>query len=100
MSSLSAHEAAAYLGVTKETLYAYVSRGLVSSERTAGRARRYPLSSLDELKARRARRDDPASGTLLWGVQPIESSLTLIEDDRLYYRGRDAVELSRTAGLE
>jgi citrate synthase len=100
MSSLSADDAAAYLGVTKETLYAYVSRGLVSSERTGGRARRYPVASLDELKARRAGRDDPAAGTLLWGIQPIESTLTLIEDDRLYYRGHDAVELSRTAALE
>jgi citrate synthase len=101
MSSLSADDAAAYLGVSKQTLYAYVSRGLVTSEPTATRERRYPRWSLDELKARREQRHDPAAaGTLLWGVQPIESSLMLVEGDRMYYRGLDAVELARTRTYE
>jgi citrate synthase len=101
MSSLSADDAAAYLGVSKKTLYAYVSRGLLSSEPTATRERRYPRWSLDELKARRAERREPASaGTLRWGVQPIESALMLVEGDRLYYRGLDAVELARTRTYE
>lgn len=101
MSSLSADDAAAYLGVSKKTLYAYVSRGLVSSEPTATRERRYPRWSLDELKARRAERREPASaGTLRWGVHPIESALMLVEGDRLYYRGLDAVELARTRTYE
>lgn len=100
MSSLNADEAAAYLGVSKETLYAYVSRGLVESEPSSGRARRYPLASLDELKIRRARRAEPTSGSVLTGVQPIESALMLRDDHGLYYRGVDAVELSRTSSLE
>ncbi|HVU77726.1 MAG TPA: citrate synthase [Gaiellaceae bacterium] len=101
MSSLSADDAAAYLGVSKQTLYAYVSRGLVSSEPTATRERRYPRWSLDELKARRAGRHEPAAaGMLLWGVQPIESALLLVEGDRMYYRGLDAVELARTRTYE
>lgn len=100
MTSLSADDAASYLGVSKQTLYAYVSRGLVDSEPSRGRAKRYPLSSLDELKARRERRSDPSTGTLLWGVQPIESALMLADDGRLYYLGLDAIELSRTRSLE
>lgn len=100
MSSLSADDAAAYLGVSKKTLYAYVSRGLVSSEPTATRERRYPRWALDELKARRAERHEPAAATLKWGVQPIESALMLVEDDRIYYRGLDAVELARTRTYE
>jgi citrate synthase len=100
MSSLSAEEAADYLGISKRTLYAYVSRGLVASEPSPGRQRRYPLWSLDELKARRAERRDPAAGALRWGTPVLESALTLIDRGRLFYRGRDAVELSRSATFE
>ncbi|HEX7083524.1 MAG TPA: citrate synthase family protein [Gaiellaceae bacterium] len=102
-TSLTADEAAAYLGVSRATLYAYVSRGLVASEPgddPARRARRYPRASLDRLKAQRAERRDPASGALRWGAPVLESALTLIRDGRLFYRGRDACELSRTATLE
>jgi citrate synthase len=100
MSSLNAAEAADYLGVSKRTLYAYVSRGLVVSERAAGRARRYPRWSLEELKARRAERRDPGAGALRWGTPVLESALTLIDRGRLFYRGLDAVELSRNATFE
>jgi citrate synthase len=100
MDSLNAEEAAAYLAVSRRTLYAYVSRGLVVSEPAAGRERRYPLWSLDELRARRADRRDPAAGALRWGTPLLESALTLIDRDRLFYRGRDAVELSRHATFE
>jgi citrate synthase len=100
MESLSANEAAEYLGVSRRTLYAYVSRGLVVSEATAGRDRRYPRWSLDELKARRADRREPAEGALRWGTPVLESALTLIDSERLFYRGRDAVELSRAMSFE
>jgi citrate synthase len=102
---LSAGEAAAYLGVSRSTLYAYVSRGLIVSEPEPGstRSHRYPRSSLDALKARRERRRDPvlkAHGALSWGTPLLDSALTLIADGRLWYRGLDAVELSRTATFE
>jgi citrate synthase len=100
MSSFSAEEAAHYLGVSKRTLYAYVSRGLLVSGPAAGRERRYPLWSLDELKARRAERREPAAAALRWGTPVLESALTLIDRGRLFYRGRDAVELSRNATFE
>ena len=100
MSSLSADEAAAYLGVSKRTLYAYVSRGLLVSEPAAGRERRYPLWSLDELKARREERREPAAGALRWGTPVLESALTLIDRTRLFYRGHDVVALSRTTTFE
>src|ERR671922_2859928 len=100
MSALSADEAAEYLGVSTRTLYAYVSRGLLVSERGTGRARRYPLWSLDELKARRAERREPAAAALRWGTPMLESALTLIDRGHLFYRGRDAIELSRQATFE
>lgn len=100
MSTLSADEAADYLGVSTRTLYAYVSRGLLVSEPGTGRERRYPLWSLDELKARRAERREPAAAALRWGTPVLESSLTLIDRGRLFYRGRDSIELSREATFE
>jgi citrate synthase len=92
---LTATEAAAYLGVTRTTLYAYVSRGLVASEPAPGssrRERRYPRRSLDDLKARRS----PVNATM----PVLESSISLIDGGRLWYRGLDACELSGTASYE
>jgi citrate synthase len=100
MTSVSAKEAAGYLGVSKRTLYAYVSRGLLVSEPAAGREHRYPLWSLEELKTRRAERRQPAVGAPRWRTPVLESALTLIDRGQLFYRGRDAVELSRTATFE
>ena len=102
---LTAEEAAEHLGVSRATLYAYVSRGLVASEPGPGpsRARRYPRGALDEFRGRRERNRDrelAALGSLHWGLPVLDSALTLIRDGRLYYRGRDAVELSRSAGFE
>lgn len=100
---LTAEQAAAYLGVSRATLYAYVSRGRIVSEAGHGssRSRRYPRASLDELKDARERRRDPArSASLFLGPPVLDSALTLIADGRLWYRGRDACELSRTATLE
>jgi citrate synthase len=100
MSSLTAEEAADYLGVSKPTLYAYVSRGLLISEPAARRERRYPLWSLDELKARRTERRETAAAALRWGTPVLESALTLITRGRLFYRGRDVVALSQSASFE
>jgi citrate synthase len=102
---LTAEEAAEHLGVSRATLYAYVSRGLVASEPGPGpsRARRYPRGALDEFRGRRERNRDremAALGSLHWGLPLLDSALTLIRDGRLYYRGRDAVELSRSAAFE
>jgi citrate synthase len=101
---LTAPQAAAYLGVSRATLYAYVSRGLVASEPEPGsRSHRYPRTGLDELKASRERRHDPnlrAHGALNGGAPLLDSALTSIVRGRLWYRGRDACELSRTVTFE
>jgi citrate synthase len=103
--TLSAAEAAGLLGVSRATLYAYVSRGLVASEPGPGpsRARRYPRASLEALRERRARGRDPAlaaHGSLHWGGPVLDSGLTLIADGRCHYRGRDAVALAASATFE
>lgn len=103
--TLSAAEVTARLGITRATLYAYVSRGLIRSEPAQGstHAHRYSAADVEALVHRVEERRDPAKTAqraLHWGTPVLESSLTLIEEGHLYYRGRDAVELSEHASLE
>jgi len=103
-SWVDAGEAARTLGVTRPTLYAYVSRGLIRSEPGTGatRARRYSRDDVDRLKRRAEERRDPdkvAVHALQWGMPVLESAITLIADDTLYYRGHDAVALARSASV-
>lgn len=101
---LSSKEAARRLGVSAATLYAYVSRGLLRSEGSNGRReRRYRSDDVSRLKRRRdvgRKAESIAANALDFGTPVLESSLTLIEDGRLYYRGHDAVRLARSASLE
>ncbi|BAI76088.1 citrate synthase (plasmid) [Azospirillum sp. B510] len=101
---LSAEEAATRLGVSRQTLYAYVSRGLLQAHAAADpRQSRYLSDEVDRLGAQRKRGRRPkevAKSTLDWGVPVLESAITLIRRGRLYYRGRDAVALAATATLE
>src|SRR5215210_1386974 len=102
---LTAQETAIALGVTLPTLYAYVSRGLITSEPVPGepRTRRYRREEVERLQARQELRRHPenaAPRALAWGEPVLDSALTLIEGGRLYYRGRDAIELSRRLSVE
>jgi citrate synthase len=104
-SHLTAAEAAAELGISLPTLYAYVSRGMIHSEAVGddSRARRYLREDVERLKARKEQRRNPAKAAetaLNWGAPVLESAITLIENGRLYYRGSDAVELAQTRTLE
>ncbi|NKJ47737.1 citrate synthase [Burkholderia sp. SG-MS1] len=101
---LSATEAAATLGISLPTLYAYVSRGMLSSSPDAqGKNRLYAAAEVRRLARRKAdgkRAGKVAQKVLDWGVPVLESSITLVADGRLLYRGHDAMELARTASLE
>jgi len=102
---LSAPQAAERLGVTLPTLYAYTSRGQVQSEPVPGRPRerRYYREDIERLRARKEARRDPdqAAARGLHGGGPVlASSITLIHDGKLYYRGQDVAGLARTATLE
>ncbi len=102
---LSAGEAAAELGITTSTLYAYVSRGLIASEPSPGdvRSRRYRVEDVQRLRERQELRRNPAGSVreaLSFGVPLLESSITLIDDGRLWYRGHDAADLARTRRFE
>ncbi len=119
---LTSAEASRQLGVKPATLYAYVSRGLLSRIRTpagstfdpqevarlarSGRQRAGPAGSsppvgvddrqgqpAGDVGRRVARRPD--------GHDPVfVTELTLISGGRLFYRGLDAVLLSRTHSFE
>lgn len=101
---LTSKEAARRLGVSAATLYAYVSRGLLRSEATNGqRERRYRADDVAQLKRRREvgrKAESIAANALDFGTPVLESSLTLIENGRLFYRGQDAARLARNSSLE
>lgn len=92
---VTAEEAARMLGVRLATLYAYVSRKGVRSQKLAGvRQHRYWRADIERL--RRRERQPKA----LEGVLHSESQVTLITERGPYYRGRSAAELAETASVE
>ena len=103
---LTAADAARQLGVKPATLYSYVSRGVLSRERTAAgstfdaqeiarlaRTGRHPSDDVRPRSPNLAGRSGDADPVFV-------TELTLIEDGRLYYRGHDAVDLSRSRTFE
>ena len=103
-SWIGAADGARLLGVSRATLYAYVSRGHVRSQATAGpsRERLYSRDDVERLRRRTEARRDPdnaAARSLQWGLPVLESSIAFIDGRRLYYRGHDAVELARTRSV-
>jgi citrate synthase len=96
MTEITAAEAAARLGVKRETLYAYVSRGVLRRRRQArGRGSVFDSDEVDALAAR-VRRGGRAGALEV----VVASALTSLEGDRLRYRGRDATELARASTFE
>ena len=102
---MNGKQAAALLGVKRETLYAYASRGLIRSE-PAGRGtreRRYHREDLQRLKARhdaRAGHGAVAAAALRWGEPVLESALTAIDAGGPRYRGHSALELAGRLAFE
>ncbi|MBA8793136.1 citrate synthase [Friedmanniella endophytica] len=91
---LTAAETAARLGVKPETLYAYVSRGLLTRVRDRRGSTFDPLE-VETFAARRRSAPADRSGRPTGApLGTIEVDLALIEDDELYYRGRRAAELA------
>ena len=88
---LTTEEVAHRLGVKPATVYAYVSRGLLPSRRNAdGKGSLFAKADVDGFVAGRKRGTTPG----------IQTGITLIKDGALFYRGRDACVLARTASYE
>jgi citrate synthase len=101
---ISAADASRLLGVSRATLYAYVSRGYIRSQSQPGssRERQYSRADVERMRRRTEERRDPDKATaraLHWGMPILESSIALIDGSRLYYRGHDAVALSRSRSV-
>jgi citrate synthase len=100
---LTATEVSHKLGISRATLYAYVSRGLVRSEplATGSRERRYHAEDVEALLARKHQRNK------IHDVPPphltpsaIHTAISLIQDGKLYYRGVDSDELALQSTFE
>lgn len=94
---MTTEQAAERLGVKVETLYAYVSRGLVASERIPNERRsRYRRADVERLAARGAKGGRAGALEIV-----VATELTLLDPvGRLYYRGWDVEEAARTASFE
>ncbi|HEX4197039.1 MAG TPA: citrate synthase [Caulobacteraceae bacterium] len=102
---LTAAEAQSRLKIRAQTLYAYASRGRVEAKPDADDPRRSlyratDVARLEERKARGRKAATVAEDAIAWGEPVMASSITTIFEGRLYYRGRDAVVLAETEGLE
>src|ERR1700729_1372744 len=93
---LPAAEAARRLGVKPATLYAYVSRGVLSRGKAAdGRASLFDAAEVERL-ARRGRPRRPAGTADI----TVESAITELTADSLRFRGHDAIRLAVTRTFE
>jgi citrate synthase len=100
----SAEEAVKRLGISRNTLYAYVSRGLLRSEPVTHekRSRRYPVQDVEHLAQRskghktsgRATKQTPDTHLLL------DSAITLLADNDFFYRGRSVLALADRGSFE
>ena len=102
---LQASEVCAQLGISRDTLYAYVSRGFIRKIADPLDARKslYHADDLQKLISRQKRpraRQDVASSTINWGEPVLQSAITEIRDEQLFYRGHSAVKLSQTKSFE
>lgn len=101
-------EALERLGVKTQTLYAYVSRGRIAARSDPANPRRslYAVDDIARLSAPRSDQDaqaGPAAPLAIPAVRGevhIPSSLSVIAEGRLFYRGLDAVQLSQNATVE
>lgn len=93
------------LGIKAQTLYAYVSRRRIRMQPDPADSRRslYNGDDIADVSIRKARGRKPAvvaASSMDWGEPAIPTSLSAVHRGKLFYRGRDAIELARSATLE
>lgn len=97
---ISTAQAAGILGVKTETVYAYVSRGVLHPDRATngigGRHSEFDRREVERVAARRRRGGRAGALDVL-----VETELTMLEPaGRLYFRGQDVSVLARTSTFE
>ncbi len=102
---LTAQQAMARLGLKPQTLYAYVSRGLIEARPDEADPRRSLYRAEDVarlvLRKQRGRRSAAiAEDAIAYGEPVLASAITTIQRGGLWYRGQDATRLAAQAKLE
>ncbi len=105
MDWIAIEDALGELSVQRQTLYAYVSRGLLRAKADEGDPRRslYSASDIRKLKGRRRgarRRSEVAAGAIAWGEPVLESAISTVRDGQLIVRGRSIEQLAAKLTLE
>ncbi len=95
--SMTAVEVAEALDVSKRTVYAYASRGLLGTHRGPGLEALYDRSAVERLAQRSLARKGHAAvaaGALRWGEPVLQTALTELVQDGPRYRGVLATSLT------
>lgn len=99
-------EVLSQLGVKTQTLYAYVSRGRITARPDPADPRRSLYAAADVARLKGAGAGEPLGAVVPFeppavkGEALIQSTLSLISDGRLYYRGHDVAHWAQAATLE
>lgn len=100
-------EVLSLLGVKTQTLYAYVSRGRITARPDPNDPRRSLYAAADIARLKGASGGSEAPAQILPFAPPpvrgealIQSSVSVVSDGRLYYRGRDVAQWAQNATLE
>ena len=99
-------EVLSLLGVKTQTLYAYVSRGRITARPDPADPRRSLYAAADVARLRGSGSGQSAGVLIPFATPPakgealVQSSVSLISDGRLYYRGRDVADWGQGATLE
>lgn len=104
-STLTAEEAARLLGISRATLYSYVSRGMLRSVEQASntREKRYLKEDIDKLLIQKEQRKNPAEAVrsaLHFGTPMLDTSISLLREGQLFYRGQEVVHLAQNHTFE
>lgn len=102
---ISAEQACAQLGVRKQTLYAYASRKVLRVMQDPSEARRSLYSARDvahlaQSNRRPRARADVAAGSIRWGDPVLETRISGVHNDTLYFGSARAVDLAQSLTLE
>jgi citrate synthase len=105
MSWMTAEQALKFLAIRSQTLYANVSRGRIRAKPDPKDPRRSLYNSNDvkrlaQRRPGRRRAETIAAQAIGWGDPILASAISTVADERLWYRGRDAIALSERATLE
>ena len=102
---LTLDEVQEFLGVRAQTIYAYVSRGLIAShpEPRNTRSSLYRAENIQNMKQKKqqGRKRETLAVNTLFGTEPsIPTAISTFAKGHLYYRGKDVITFSEHATLE